>query len=574
MKHSTQKKKRTILLFFLIHFVISGAGTIWAYDNYYLFKQGNVARGEGNLSEAIQLYQDYINSHPFTQETGFSGTIPKNGQYFLRNLLMAYDNLCDLLRENSRADEIDYWLNKLKASYQPGKYGSKNIYNLARILQENNCQNDSIVFLEKIIAAQKDEYRPGNNKVFLRAASKLLDIYEKLGEHDKQVQLYQNLQQCPTSDFDYKDKDKLATLYLKNEQTRKEGERLLTDLITQNGSDSFADREISVKAGIGLMKSKKESKDTNGLQSVVDQFKVFAKDSSKKLSPPSMYKLAVALLKYENKEEGKKLLFDISNNHKDTVWARKSLFLLGRIALSDEDWDSAIDYYSTYIERYPEQTFFCLKAYSNLLDAYWSRDGDIEKQKVAISHFADILNETADYETHLNMARELSYKGFDQLADATFIMGYTYAQDIIAKNSNTLDAMRVNWQLTKYAYEIGKIELAREAGESAVEQYEYLKASLSGAEEKEKADHYLSRTYLWLAKIYEDTDEKDRATEVLQQFVSKFPVDSDIDYAEYNLGRLYEDDKQIKKAIELYRKADKGQWKDKADLALKRIGAE
>jgi hypothetical protein len=56
--------------------------------------------------------------------------------------------------------------------------------------------------------------------------------------------------------------------------------------------------------------------------------------------------------------------------------------------------------------------------------------------------------------------------------------------------------------------------------------------------------------------------------------VSKFPVDSDIDYAEYNLGRLYEDDKQIKKAIELYRKADKGQWKDKADLALKRIGAE
>lgn len=212
---------------------MSTPGITWAYDNYYLFKQGNVARDEGNLSEAIQYYQEYITTHPLIVETGFSGNIPRNGQYFLRNLLMACDNLCDLLRQSGRSNEIDYWLNKLKTSYQPENYGSKNTYNLARILQANNYQDDAIVFLEKIIAVQKDEYRPGNNKVFLRAAASLIDIYKKRGESAMQVQLFQNLLQFQTTDFDHKDKYKLATLYLENEQTRKEGEQILAGLIKQ-----------------------------------------------------------------------------------------------------------------------------------------------------------------------------------------------------------------------------------------------------------------------------------------------------------------------------------------------------
>lgn len=565
------KKISILFVLFVVSFVMPGTGAVWAYDNYYLLKQGNVARDLGNLPEAIQYYQDYITSHPFSEETGFSGPIPKNGQYFLRNLLTAYDNLFDVLRQNGRADEIEFWLKKLKTSYRPEKYGLKNTYNLARILQENNCQNDCTVFLEKIIAGQKNEYRPGNNKVLLRAAAKLMDLYAKQGEAEKLVLLCQNLQQCPTNDFDYKDKFKLATLYLKNELTKKKGEQLLTKLFNQIDNVSSADTKILLKAGIRLMDCKKQSKDKNGLNCIAGQCKLYANEN---LPPASMYKLAVAFLKYDKKKDGKKLLLDISKNHPNTIWSRKSLFLLGRTALSEEDWDSAISYYSTYIERYPEQTFFCLKAYSNLLDAYWSRDGDLEKQQLKINQFADILNETADYETQLNMARELSFKGFDQLADATFILGYTYVQDIIAKNGDSLEAMRANWQLTKYAYELDRRELARDAGESVVEQYANLQATLTGAKDKERAAHYLSRTYLWLAKIFENAGEQDRAKEVLQHFVAKFPADNDTDYAAYQLGRLYENDQQVDKAIELYQKVEKGQWKNKADQALKRNGAK
>ena len=565
------KKISVLLLLLAVRLFMPGTDPVWAYDKYYLLQQGNTARDLGNLPDAIQNYQEYITSHPLSQETGFSGPLYKNGQYFLRNLLTAYNNLFDLLRQNGRVDELDSYLIKLKTSYQPEQYGFKNTYNLARIFLENNCLIDATVLLETIIAGQQDEYRQENNKVLLRAATKLMDIYTKQGKVEKQAQLCQNLQQCPIRDFDYKDRYKLATIYLKNDPASKIGEQLLTELVNETVPLSSADAKIVLKAGIRLMDHRKQHKDTDGVNSVAVRCKLYANEY---LPPASRYKLAVAFLKHDKKEDGKKLLRSISQNHPDTIWARKSLFLQGRTALSEQDWDSAISYYSTYIQRYPEQTFFCLKAYSNLLDAYWSRDGDLEQQQLDIKQFAEILNQTADYETQLNMARELAFKGFDQLADATFILGYTYAQDIIEENGDSLEAIRANWQLTKYAYELGRLELAREAGESVIERYASLKPTLTEAKDQKKADHYLSRTYLWLAKIFENDGQQDQAKEILQHFVVEFPADTDTDYALFQLGGLYEKDQQLSKAIELFQKVKKGQWKSKAELALKRYGAK
>ncbi len=538
-----------------------------AYDQYYLLKQGHDARNSGHAQEAIQNYQDYINSHPFSQNLksskaalqGAPGTPTNSSQYLLRNLLIAYKNLLRVLHENGRTKEVRTWLTNLKSIYDPEGFGSKNSYNLAVILQENNCLDDCTALLENIITNQIEEYRSGNNKVFLRAASMLMKVYVKHGQIDQQRILCNNLLQCPRLEFDNNDSYRLATLLLKEAQTREIGKQLLGEISNQTGGTA-TDAASILKANICLMKCKYEENDKEGLDCIASQCTLTLKNN---LSPSALYKLGVAFLKYGKKNQGKAILERISQEYTNSVWSRKSLFLLGRNALSEKDWTAAIDHYSTYIDRYPEQTFFCLKAYSNILDAYWSRDGDLEQQQLQIDSFADIINQTADYETQLNMARELSYKGFEKLADSTFILGYTFVQGVIANNKNTLPAMRANWQLTKYGFEVGRFDIARDSGEDVLDTHGQIYNLLTTAKEKERADHYLSRTILWLAKLYETTREEEKAKRVLQRFVSDFPHDTDSDYATYQLGRLYEQEGQFQDAAESYRQIKKKQWRKK-----------
>jgi len=281
------------LLSFALSLILTGVENAEAYDSYYLFQQGNVARDLGDLSGAIQNYQAYISSHPFTQGIGFPGPRPKNNQYLLRNLLLAYDNLFDVLRESGQTDEIDHWLQRLKTSYHPEKFGSKNIYNLARIFQENQRLNDCTSLLETIVRRQQEEYHPGNNKVLLRAAAKLVKIYGKQGKQDQRLLLFQNLAQCSTAEFDHKDKLKLATLYLENEPTKMKGEQLLMDIVSRTGDDATAQTTTALKAGIRLMGSKYISKDKQGLNRIAEQCGLHINDE---LSPGIAYKLAVAFL--------------------------------------------------------------------------------------------------------------------------------------------------------------------------------------------------------------------------------------------------------------------------------------
>ncbi len=571
--------KKTALFFVLLTITLTApmGGNVFAYDQYNLLQQGHIARNSGNREDAIQNYQAYINSHPFSQNIkstraallGATSIPANNNQYLLRNLLIAYENLLDTLRENGGKEDLTNWLTKLQSTYQPEKYGSKNAYNLARILEKNNDQTSCILLLEKIVTRQIEEYHPRNNKVLLRAASKLIKLYDQQGKTEQRLILYKNLQQCPQYEFDNRDILKLATLFLKSTQTKRKGERLLAQIAGQSADDPAMNKATFLQANIKLMKYRFQRHDNDGLDAIVKRCIMAINDN---VSPGSSYKLAVAFLKYDKKKEGKKILNEISTQYPNTIWARKSLFLLGRAALSEKDWNGAILHYSTYIARYPEQRFFCLKAYSNILDAYWSRDGDLEKQQVQIDRFADIINQTADYEMQLNMARELSYKGFAQLADSTFILGYTYAQDTIANNQNSLPAMRVNWQLTKYGFEVGRYSIARESGELVLEQYTLLYDLLEIPKEKERARHYLSRTILWLAKLYEANDEVHKAQEILLRFLADFPHDTDIDYAEYQLARLYEQERQFPKAIELYQKVEHPQWRNKANKALHRLG--
>ncbi len=564
-------KRIVIIIVFTVSCLISyESRDLPAADNFFLLKKADEERALGNPATARSYYQDYIRTHPLTKDTGRSmRSSLQNRQFHLRNLLTAYNHLFDILREDNQLEELHVWLEKLAATYQPETFRSKNRYTLARVLYENNRPRQSILLFEKIVDDHINDYWAGNNKVFLRAASKLFEIYTDRGNTAQLEHLYQNLSQCPLTDFDFRDRRKLASLFLKNDATKTKGEALLADLLTQ-APDAASGKSTFLKASIQMMEVQHQKKDIRGLKNTIRKTKQL---SSNRTPPGAFYRLGLAYLKIGEKHEGGKILEEISTRHPDTIWARKALFLLGRKALSEENWDEAINHYATYIERYPQQTFFCLKAYSNLLDAHWARDGNLEKQQIEISRFADILNETSDYETQLNMARELQHKGFDTLADATFTMGYTYAQEEIIANPNSLQAMRIYWQLCKYAYAIGRIDTARESGESVINLYSSVVEYLPDAKSKKRADHYLSRTYLWLAKIYAAEGRTDFAKEVLHNFVDEYPGDSDTDYAAFQLVQLYEDDLEVDNAAEQYKKVKKGQWREKAEKALMRMGA-
>ena len=51
-----------------------------ALERYYLLKEGNIARNEGKIKEAIKYYQEYIESHPTTRNIN-SNRYNKRRQY-------------------------------------------------------------------------------------------------------------------------------------------------------------------------------------------------------------------------------------------------------------------------------------------------------------------------------------------------------------------------------------------------------------------------------------------------------------------------------------------------------------
>lgn len=563
MNHITSSVLATFFYFLVL------AGPVLAFDNYSLLKGGNEARNKGNKGQAVTLYQEYITSHPFSKPGNLHTSELKYSQNYIRNLLKAYDSLFDILRDNNNLEQLEVWRKKLAVTYDPSQWGIKNRYTLARIYLENNWVDESIGIFEGIISDHKTEYWQGNNKAFLRTAEKLAALYTQQGNTKKLDHLYGEVSKMPLNDFDIKDKLKLAKLYLDHTAYLDQAESLMQDIFTESGSSSS---EYSSYFAVGKELMALYSQKGNGekRRTVIRQLKG---KLSTDASPAATYDIAVECIKggEEEAQFGRQLLKDISTAHPKTIWARKALFLLGRTAMNAENWPEAIKYYSSYIQLYPEQTFFSLKAYSSLLDAYWAQNGDLAMQDAEAGYFADILNDIADYETQLNVARDLYHKGYEELALATFALGYKNARERIQKDKAPLQTLRVYWQVTTYAVATDQFEIARHCGEKAIQIHAGLKDHIAGHEQQIKADHYLSRTMLWLAKVYERDNETERAQELLQGFVNEFPGDPDVDYATYQLGELYEKRSMPAEAAKSYRKIRKGQWQKKAEAALQRM---
>jgi outer membrane protein assembly factor BamD (BamD/ComL family) len=552
-----------------VAFLLIFSGSARALDKYYLLRKGNIARDEGRIEAAIGYYQEYIESHPTTRDA-HSAQYHRRIQYYVRNLLMAYSNLLDLYREDGKRVEIDAWIKRLKGVYSSNSFGSKNMYSLALIYLDNNLPDDAIRLFEGIIKEQEENYIPHNNKVTLRACSKLLRMYQSKGEYEKLTKLIESLRSgYPIPDFDLKDRYSLATLYLKY-GLETAGEELLNEIIDEEGiNPDDSDINTLIRAYSRLVDIYRKRKDKGSIDALFER--ISQRYLVENLSPYNMYKLAVNYLKCGKREEGSRLLVEIKDRHLDTIFGRKALFLLGRVSQSDKDWDSAIKYYAEYIDRYPEPPFFALKAYSRLIDSYWSRDAELELVQDEITKLSDIVNGVSDFETQLNLARDLKWKGMDDLSSATFHLGLSSARRFISEHEGTYGALRAYWMIEKYAFALGRFDLVDESAARILELVGKLKDMPLAQERRERTEYIQSQTYLWLAKCYRNKGEYQEAKRHLTMFIEGYPNHKEIHYARYELGRVCEEDNQVDEAITIYKTVQDGMWKKKAQRRLLRI---
>ncbi|MDY6822354.1 MAG: tetratricopeptide repeat protein [Thermodesulfobacteriota bacterium] len=183
-------------------------------DNAYLLKRATLERDAGHITEAIQYYQKYINSHPTT--TGLRNpAYHDKAQYYISKLLRAYSNLLRLYKSRDHRKAIT-WMRQLYQTYDKNAFCLKNRYNIAEIFCEHKSTGKAEKILTEIIDTQQSAYDPGNIKVTLRAFKKLFDIYDRLDESEKRAALAEKLHTLQTRDFDIKDQYQLANAHIEN----------------------------------------------------------------------------------------------------------------------------------------------------------------------------------------------------------------------------------------------------------------------------------------------------------------------------------------------------------------------
>jgi outer membrane protein assembly factor BamD (BamD/ComL family) len=563
-------KKLTLSVIFLWIILIVSPGI--AADNYYILKKGASAWDAGKLSEAIGFYQEYIDHHPATTLI-YSDTYQQRKQYHLRNLLIAYKNLLEIYDRIGDHTLKSLCLDHLESLQLEGGLGAKNLYQAGWILLKNQRENTAASIFESIIAEQCEAYNPVHNKVFLRSCGKLIEIYQQKGEAIKQIHLLKKIQnRFPTKDFDPRDLYRLATIY-QNCGMEKESKKLLHRIADEddfNLSSPYLHARMDAYSRL-LEIAYHEGKTTraaNKSDKALEKWIAHLSQNYPHESLPATisYKLAVKYLKYDRTDKGIQLLEYISKEHSKGATGRKALFLLGRVAQSQEHWDKAIAYFESYIHQYPDPLFFALKAYSRMIDAYWSKEGDINLSQKDAGLLADIVNQVADYETQLNLSRDLKWMGMDQLAESTFNLGANAAEKEAQKHAGTYKALRIRWLLTKYAQAIERYDLAEKNGKTALTLVRQLNQQNRDklSNKPEKTEYIESQIYLWLAKIYETQERYDEAEPLLRLFMNKYPDDKENAYAGYALGQVLEKLGRVQDAADTYATVSHGMWKEKA----------
>ncbi len=548
-----------------ILFLLPSSPTL-AADRYYLLLDARVLVSEGHQAEAMAKYLEYIDSHPAI--TGKrTAAYKRNSQYYLRNLLIAFSNLLDQQRKAGLNQEVLGTLDRLQQVQKDNWFGSKNLYKLARIFKENGDLQKAVPYLQTIISDQIKDPKRTNNKVFVRACTDLIAIHRSTG-NARQVTavLLSAARGLEQFGFDLKDRYRIGRLMLENGD-EKNGQKILADMIQSMSLDDLnAEEDAIIRAVVKLMNiNANDANVTTAPLVTLDKF-----GNAHELSPRNQYSLGIACLGSGKKQRGIKLLEKIKDSYPETTYARKALFVLARMAANASDWTKAIDHYAEYIERYPKPRFFSLKAYSRLIDCQWAQMKDPRLTEAETHRLADLVNNIADYETQLNLARDLKDKGFDKLADATFEMGMADAQNLLQTHLEDEDRIRILWTIQKYAYPLEKFSVVEDSSHQLFRLLaDPAKAQLRSSE---KGRFFKAQSYIWLAQTYRDTARLDEAVKAYSNFLTEFPKSKDANYVRYSLAGTFEQKGDLPRAKGFYEKIDAGVWKKRASQKLHKQG--
>jgi outer membrane protein assembly factor BamD (BamD/ComL family) len=571
-----------------------------AADRYFLLEQGNRALDEGDLHRAVKRYEEYIVRHP-TSLDALSASYISRKQYYIRNLLTAYKNLLDTYRRIGDGEALAQWIARLDQLASRSDVGLKNLYTVGRLFLEHDSREKAVTLFESIFERHLRDYSPYNNKAVLKACSKLAEIYRSQGEVDREGRLMASLQaNFPNQDFDPHDLYRLADIYLDcgAETSGSVVLEQIVDMLDQEFVSAY--QQPQMRAYLRLRQLAHNRDDTAAVDKWTDALVAFCANPG--LRPHTRYRIAVAMLECGQEAFGIDLLGELSDHHPYDPCGRKALFLLGRVSQKRRDWDLAIRYFEKYIERYPNPPFFALKAYSRLIDAYWAKGDALGWTETETRILADIVNEIADFETQLNMARDFKWKGAGQLAAATFNLGLSAARAFIHQEGDSYEALRAYWMIAKYAHaftgkeveppenidglvaehtrlavqeleeeQASKRDLVEDSANRILELVPKVRAAATESDQRKRIQYISSQALLLLADVKKQQGEHSEAENLWKRFLNSHPHHKERNFARYELGKLYEETGRQEEAGTIYHGIDRGMWQKMASERLERM---
>ncbi|MFH7321547.1 tol-pal system YbgF family protein [Desulfurivibrio sp. D14AmB] len=536
-----------------------------AADRYYLLAQARAALSLGEQETAIEKYTEYIAAHPAI--TGRkTASFRRNSQYYLRNLLIAYGGLIEQQQALGLYEQAQQNLDRLQQVRQDNKFGSKNLYNLAIIYRDHGRTREARAAMQTIVADQQRAPQKTNNKAFVRASAELVKIHQ---EEDDQQALAAVLDAAVNGielfGLDLKDRYRIGRLLLDNGD-RLKGEKILRDMVQFMTLDDLAAEEHAlIRALSALLRLNATNHEAaTQLLAALDRF-----EGVYELSLRNQYSLAIACLNTSHHQaRGLRMLTEIKDQFPATTHARRALFVLGRTAASAEEWGQAMHHYQEYIDRYPEPRFFSLKAYSRLIDSQWAKLKDHELIRAESRRLADLVNDIADYETQLNLARDLRDKGFDELAAATFSLGEAAASEQLRREQRAEARLRILWNLQRYGYPIERFSLVEESAAAALELIDDPRNTSMRA--KESTNFIKSQSLIWLGQAQRRQQRPEAARNTFATFLKEFPDSPDADYVRFSLAEIHEEEGETAQADELYRRIESGVWRERAERRQQR----
>lgn len=387
------------------------------------------------------------------------------------------------------------------------------------------------------------ERYPYETKSILKAYDHILNIYKIKKDNQSIKTLLAYLKNnYPDRSFDLRDVEKLSLIYSRYGE-EDEAIKLQWKIIDEPYPPLYTNSVLRTYSR--LLKYYKEKRDADMVSSLLyrlSSLSITDFDSS------DIYEYAMLFLKYGDEPKAITTLKGIVQNHPNTVASRKSLYILAEKAQKAKDYDGAIKYYSTYIEKYPQNTFYVQKAYQRIVDCYILK-GDKRVSEGLMKQVADWLNGVSDYRSQLNLAIDLKFKNMEGLSEATFYTGYHKAKKVIAENPGTYEALKSYLEIQRAAHAVGKFDIVEDAAIATLRDFNNLK----GNTEFNKSVNFIkSQAHLWLAMIYRKHERYDETIKMLEDFLRLYPEHKDREYALYELGRVYENKGTPEKARELY----------------------